>query len=536
MSKKAIESLDRYIRARYPIIGVVSHEESRVVASVKAVAQVRNRKVVTWSLTQGLKQVALNESDNGFSPVYRFDEEATASEFVALDEILRFKAKSEDDAVLFVMRDLHGLIGNSSRGFDPRLVRYLREIALKFETTLHSMILLSPTLPVPPDLEKTMVTIDWPLPDAEELRDILLRCEADLPNRIAKKLDIASREQLTQAMMGLTAFEAGSVLMSSIAATAELSDACIPFIVKEKAQIIKKDGTLEYYDKSVTMSEVGGLWNLKEYAQIKKSAFSAEARAAGVDAPKGVLLVGVPGTGKSLSAKAIAGGTMPLLRMDVGSLMGGLVGESEQNVRKALKVAEAVAPCVIWMDEIEKAIGGVESSAQSDGGTLARVFGTLLTWMQETTAPVYVVATANDVRALKPEFLRRFDDVVWVDLPHAQARAQILKVHLDKRGHSPDLWTGEEIGAVIDATWGFSGAEIEKVVKAAIEKSFFQKAHLSPLHLLEAAKRIIPISMTMGEKIDELRAWANDRAVMADEPLEPKPVAVATSASRMADL
>jgi SpoVK/Ycf46/Vps4 family AAA+-type ATPase len=147
------------------------------------------------------------------------------------------------------------------------------------------------------------------------------------------------------------------------------------------------------------------LWNLKEYAQIKKSAFSAEARAAGVDAPKGVLLVGVPGTGKSLSAKAIAGGTMPLLRMDVGSLMGGLVGESEQNIRKALKVAEAVAPCVIWMDEIEKAIGGVESSAQSDGGTLARVFGTLLTWMQETTAPVYVVATANDVRALKPEFL-----------------------------------------------------------------------------------------------------------------------------------
>jgi hypothetical protein len=184
MSKKAIESLDRYIRARYPIIGVVSHEESRVLASIKAVAQVRNRKVVTWSLTQGLKQVALNESDNGFSPVYRFDEEATASEFVALDEILRFKAKSEDDAVLFVMRDLHGLIGNSSRGFDPRLVRFLREIALKFETTLHSMILLSPTLPVPPDLEKTMITIDWPLPDADELRDILaVRSRPSEPDR-----------------------------------------------------------------------------------------------------------------------------------------------------------------------------------------------------------------------------------------------------------------------------------------------------------------------------------------------------------------
>lgn len=531
MPNKCAIYLDRYIRARYPVIGIISHEESRVMTTITALAQARKRLIVTWSLTQGLKQHV--EDDQQVK--YRFDEESTASEFIALEEILKFQTKDPSDAVLFVLKDIHGLLGNASRGYDPRLVRYLREIALKFETTLHSVILLSPALPVPPDLEKTMVLIDWSLPDADELRDILSRCEADLPDRFPKKLN-GNREQVIQAMIGLTATEAGLVLMSSIAATMELSESCIPYIVKEKAQIIKKSGVLEYYDTSVTMSQVGGLENLKRYAQVKKAAFSAEARNAGVDAPKGVLLVGVPGTGKSLSAKAIAGGTMPLLRMDVGSLMGGLVGESESNVRQALKVAEAVAPCVLWLDEVEKAIGGVESSAQSDGGTLARVFGTLLTWMQETTAPVYVVATANDVRALKPEFLRRFDDVVWCDLPHAKARADIFKVHVEKRGQNLQDWIPEEINNVVASTWGFSGAEIEKAVKSAIETAFFEGLKLTPDHVHNACKRIVPISQTMGEKIDELRAWANDRAVMADVSLETRP-AIATPKSKiLADL
>lgn len=537
-SDKALETLDRYIRARYPIIGVTSHEENWVMKRIEAVAKTRNRVIVTWSMTQGLKQEKPMDAGADWSPTYVFDD-GTQAEYYALDTVLNFKAKTkvtgETDKVLFVIKDLHGLLGSSNRGFDPKLVRYLREIAFKFETTMHSMILLSPTLPVPPDLEKTIVLLEWPLPDTDELNGILSVCETDLPSRIPVKLN-GDRERLIQSMMGLTSFEAGSVLMASIAATGELSEDCIPFIVKEKAQIIKKSGVLEYFDTSVTMSQVGGLVNLKKYASRKKMAFTTEAKNAGLDAPKGVLLVGVPGTGKSLSAKAIAGGTMPLLRMDIGNLMGGIVGESESNVRQALKVAEAVAPCVLWIDEVEKAIGGVESSNQSDGGTLARVFGTMLTWMQETTAPVYVVATANDARSLKPEFLRRFDNVMWVDLPNCNARQEILKVHLEKRGYSLESLGDDDIQTIVNLTWGFSGAEIEKAVKTAIETAFFNGEELTGKYIVAGAREIIPVSVTMAEQIETLRSWANDRALQADEPLEPRPEQVSSAPSRMADL
>lgn len=534
MLKNAVEQLDRYIRARNPIIAISSYEEARVMGSIMAVAKGRSRKVISWSLTQGLKQEQPLDAQSSWSPEYSFDQETTASAYAALAEILDFQAKSERDAVLFVLKDIHGLLKAGS-SYDPQMVRFLREISTKFESTLHSVIMLSPVVPVPPDLEKTMVMIEWPLPDTDELRDILNRCENDLPSRITKNLD-GCREGFIQSMRGLTAFEAGSVLLAAIAATGELSDRCIPYIVKEKAQIIKKSGTLEFYDTSITMAEVGGLEELKKYSARKKRAMTAEARAKGLDAPKGVLLVGVPGTGKSLSAKAIAGGTMPLLRMDVGSLMGGLVGQSESNVREALRIAEAVSPCVLWLDEVEKAIGGVESSAQSDGGTLARVFGTLLTWMQETSSPVYVVATANDVRALKPEFLRRFDDVVWVDLPNRQARENILNVHLSKRGYSIQAISDEKRSAILDATWGFSGAEIEKAVKSSIETAFFEDHELSGDDVLNAVQTLVPISQTMPEKIDELRSWASNRAIMADAPLEKKPDMVATAVSRMSDL
>ncbi len=312
--------------------------------------------------------------------------------------------------------------------------------------------------------------------------------------------------------------------------TRELGECVIPVIVKEKAQIIRKSGVLEFYDTSVTMAQVGGLHHLKQYAAIKRNAFSAAARAAHVDAPKGVLLVGVPGTGKSLAAKAIAGGQMPLLRMDVGKLLGGgHVGEGEGNTRAALKVAEAVAPCVLWLDEIEK--GMADNGGASDGGVMMRVFGTLLTWMQETTAPVYVVATANDVRSLRPELLRRFDDVMWVGLPNAAGRREIIDVHLDKRGYHTSFDV-EQYEPVVSATWGFSGAEIEKVVKAAVETAFFESAPLTIGHLLDAAANIVPISVTMKDQIDELVRWSNERSVRpADEPLEPKPKAEARRAT-----
>jgi len=508
------DQLDRFIRARYPIIGISSHEETRVLDAIKAITKrgKKTRLVIEWSCTAGMEGIAQIEPgllDAGYDAV-----KAREGDFqdptAALEYIVKFDSAAEHEPVLFVMKDLHEIIK-----LDLRVRRFLRDIAAKFETSLHNLILLSPNLSIPADLEKTVVLLDWPLPTVEELGTILRDFERDVADAINPddiNLDEnGKREAVVEAMRGLSAVEANSALRSAVVANKRLDIGVIPFIVKEKAQIIRQSGVLEYFDTAVTMQDVGGLENLKEYAAIQRAAFGAKARAAGVDAPKGLLMVGLPGTGKSLSAKAIAGGVMPLLRMDVGALMGSLVGQSESNMRQALKVSEAVAPCVLWVDEIEKALGG--SGGELDGGTTTRVFGTLLTWMQETTSPVYVVATANDVRSLRPELLRRFDDIMWVDLPNTSERGQILGVHLAKRGYNNFLSTDEFL-SVVKATNDFSGAEIEKVVKAAVKKSFFECRDLTADDLLTSARDITPISVTMRDQVQNLRQWAKERSVL----------------------
>lgn len=504
MKEKPAALLDRYLRARYPVIVIVSHEETRVIDEIKTLAAGYDqpKQVIQWTYTRGM----FTEEPNSRNVKEAFGEE-TIEPSAALDRIIADQQDQKHPETIYVMRDIHPML------VDPRVIRQLRDVAAAFEASRDNLILISPVFQVPADLEKTVALIDWPLPDTSELTGILNRCEVDLPKKINVTLN-GSRELVVQAMQGLTAFEASSVLLSAVVATRELGESAIPHIIKEKAQIIRKSGVLEYYDTTVTMGSVGGLGALKQYAQVKRAAFSEKARAAGVDAPKGVLLVGVPGTGKSLSAKAIAGGQMPLLRMDIGALMGGLVGQSEANMRSALKVASAVAPCVLWVDEIEKALS--TNGSESDGGTSGRVFGTLLTWMQESTSPVYIVATANDARALKPELLRRFDDVYWVDLPDAAARAEILAIHLEKRRHCAEMASE----ALVSAVWGFSGAEIEKVVKSAVETAFFDGNDLTEAYLMDAARSIVPVSRTMKEQIKVLREWAKDRARDAGEPLE----------------
>lgn len=499
---KTTLTLENYIRARYPIIVILSHEESRVMGEIKALASSKTRRarLVKWTYTQGLVEFA----PDGDKPIEDTEDPAAALEHV-------IKTKPETIPTIYVFCDLHPMLS------DAKIVRQLRDVAAAFETSKDNLILLSPTMQIPADLEKTVALIDFPLPDYEELSGILQSCETNLPEKIKVSLN-GSREHVIQSLQGLTAFEASSVMLSAVVATRELGESAIPHIVKEKAQIIRKSGVLEFFDTSVTMNNVGGLQHLKKYAAIKRHAFSEKAKAAGVDSPKGVLLLGPAGTGKSLSAKAIAGGQMPLLRMDVGALMGGLVGQSEANMRAALKVAEAVAPCVLWVDEIEK---GLAQGGDLDGGTSSRVFGTLLTWMQETKAPVYVVATANNAQSLKPELLRRFDDIFFCDLPNAKSRSEIFSIHLTKRNQSESFVTNE----LVSATWGFSGAEIEKVVKAGIETCFFNDTKLSATALVVHAQQIVPVSRTMAEPIKKLREWAQLRARMAGDELEPEPSA-----------
>jgi len=506
--------LNQLIRARYPLIAIVSHEESRVMSAIKTVAkdmQLTNgtrvpRVVVEWALTTGLVGV------QGITGAEYTDPNA------ALSYIANFDEKGVETPTLFVLKDLHRIMEN-----DLQVIRYLRDISVRFETRKHNLILLSPAMSVPTDVEKQMALIDWPLPDIAELESIMRQAEMDLPQGTPVTLN-GSRDSVIQALRGLTDSEAANVLKAGVVATGELGDGVLPHILNEKKQIIRKSGILEYFEATITMSDVGGLDQLKDYANRKRTAMSAKARAAGVDTPKGVLLVGVPGTGKSLSAKAIAGGVYPLLRLDVGKLLGGgRVGEAEGNITSALKVAEAVSPCVLWMDEIEKAMA--DNGGASDGGVMQRVLGSLLTWMQETTAPVYTVATANNISALRPELLSRFDDVCFVGLPDSISRLEILTVHLTKRG----VKLPKDVSAVIDATWGFSGREIEKVVKFAVERAFFEEKKLTVAHLLQAAQGIVPTSETKKAEIEALTEWAKGKAIMAGRPLEAKSASAKTN-------
>lgn len=515
-TQQAAEKLDRYIRARYPVIAVLSHEERRVLQAVCAVAGQRGRQVYAWTITHGLRALTgRKEFENSNEPIAALEAMLTEASMIEADP-------DHNPPAVFVLCDLHPYLG------DPMIVRYLRDVAARFETCRHTLVLLSPALAIPADLEKTAVLIDWPLPGRDELSAILEQCERDLPARIPVTLN-GSRAAVVQAMSGLTQFEAGSVLLSAIAATGEMGDSAIPHIVAEKAQIVRRSGLLEYFATDVTMAHVGGLPYLKQYADVKRSTFRDDARLFGLEPARGVLLLGLPGTGKSLAAKAIAGGKRPLLRMDIGALMGSLVGQSEANFRAATKVAEAVAPCVVWLDEIEKALG---TGGDLDGGVSSRMLGAILTWMQETTAPIYFVATANDVRALRPELIARFDDVLFVDLPNQADRAEVLAVHLRKRGRDPQAFDLERVAA---ATRQFVGRELERVVRSALETAFFNNQELTTDHLVQAAGQIVPIAVTMDAQIQDLRAWAKNRASRANDPLEPRP-SPADTRSRSADL
>ncbi|HCR70738.1 MAG TPA: hypothetical protein DIW23_04785 [Anaerolineae bacterium] len=518
-----VNLLNRYICARYPVIAILSHEESRVLTEINKLAKqkIHSARVIKWTITDGL----VEETKEGTKKYDNTSEPAEAlsqileNKFALISTDSGSKAKTAQPSIFYVICDLHHMLN------DAMIVRQLRDIANKFQNNTDNLILISPSMQIPTDLEKTVAVIDYPLPDMEELSTILKKCETDLPDKVKINLDGDARDLVTRSLQGLSSFEASSTLLSAVVATGELGASAVPHIVAEKAQIIKKSGVLEFFDTSVTMQNVGGLKILKDYANIQRLSFSENARNEGIDTPKGVLFVGVPGVGKSLFAKAVAGGELPLLRMDVGALMGGLVGQSEANMRSALKVAEAVSPCVLWVDEIEKSLG----TNDLDGGTSSRVFGTLLTWMQETKASVYVVATANDAKMLKPELLRRFDDIFWVDLPNASSRREIFEIHLTKRNKPVSLITDE----LINATWGFSGAEIEKVVKASVKAAYFAGKKLTTDCLIENAKEIVPIQKTMGEKINELRRWAKERARFAAEPLEEQVIQTTSSTRKV---
>lgn len=493
--------IETLIRARYPIIYIVSWEEKRVEDAIRAITQVRGKKLLYWSITQGIVNNLANRDDTTRDPM------------AALDYVI----DSRDQAV-FLFKDLHPFLN------DVRLVRRLRDLTYALKTSYKTLIILSPILTLPSELEKEVTVIDYALPSLQDLDNLLTGIISNMKAnpQVDTNLSQEEREQVLKAALGLTNTEAENVFAKSLVEKRKFD---VDVVLSEKEQIIRKSAILEYYRASDAFADVGGLDLLKDWLSKRAVAFTEKARDFGLPAPRGVLMLGVQGCGKSLSAKAVAGlWKLPLLRMDVGKIFGGIVGQSEENIRKAIRIAESTAPNVVWIDELEKGFSGTQSSGISDGGTTARVFGTFISWLADKTAPCFVVATANDVSALPPELLRkgRFDEIFFVDLPSEDERKEIFTIHLNKRKRDPKNF---DLNALAEASPGFSGAEIEQAVIAALYNAFDQEREVTTEDIVGAVKESVPLSMTMKERIDVLREWAGTRARPASS-IEPEPSVV----------
>ncbi len=491
--------LETLIRARYPILYVVTSEEMRVAELVLEVAQNRQKKVFEWSCSTGLVPAgsSIQSQKTRNAP--------TRDPLAALDYVI-----DQVEPALFVFKDFHPFLGRGNYA----VIRRLKEIALHLKNSFKTIILVSPVMEIPTELEKEITVLTYPLPSRDDLNALLDRIVADVRQfqQVTIDLDVAGRERLVQAALGLTLGEAENVFAKIIVKEERLSAHDVNEVFAEKQQIVRKNGLLEYYSSSESFEQVGGLAMLKEWLNKRGLAFSSEARAFGLPAPRGILMLGVQGCGKSLCAKAISNQwQLPLLRFDMGRMFGSLVGSSEENVRRAIAVAESIAPAILWVDEIDKAFAGTQGSGFSDGGTTARVFGTFLTWLSEKSAPVFVAATANDISQLPPELLRkgRLDEIFFVDLPARDERLDVFRIHLRKRGRDE---TRFDLQALADGSPDFSGAEIEESINSALYDAFYRNEELATSHILEALAQTVPLAKTMDEQIHRLRAWAEGRA------------------------
>jgi SpoVK/Ycf46/Vps4 family AAA+-type ATPase len=376
----------------------------------------------------------------------------------------------------------------------------LRNLESSLRSTPHSLILCSGQWTPPADLDESLTLLDLPLPDADDLRQLI----SSIGLNSGSALDPAVLDELTQACSGLSEMRVRQVAARALARRGSIGADDLAEVLEEKRQAIARSEVLEFCRSDSGTEAIGGHDSLKSWLQQRHRAFSEEARRFGLPLPRGVLLVGPQGTGKSLTAKAIARSwSMPLLRLDVGRLFAGLVGASEARTRDMIQLAEAMAPCVLWIDEIEKGFGG---DGRSDGGTSQRVLANVLTWMAEKSSPVFVVATANGVDQLPPELLRkgRFDEIFLLDLPSESERQSILELHLKQRRPGVTL----PLETVVSRCEGFSGAELEQTVIEAMHLAFAEHRELSETDLIRAASQLIPLSRTASESLAQLKEWA----------------------------
>lgn len=528
--KKIITSsigFDRYIQARYPILLVPSPEEARVEeelnASIKTIKVPKSQKpwrLLIWSHSDGwITGDGEDIDDKEGDPI------ETLQKIRKGTKIGNIKLPTAEEpavgGVVFLLRDFHPFFQAA-----PIVQRLLRDCAKEFQGVERTIVLCMPYNQLPKDLERDVQLVEFSLPKREIMSTMVAGFLNDNKAVIG---DVGEDEKvnITEACLGLTTNEAMSAMAKGVVDWTTLKragEASPPpissFVLDEKAASIRKNGVLEWYNNSCNMEEIGGLSQLKKWLTIRKQAFTEKARKFGLPAPRGLMLVGTPGCGKSLSAKACAANFgVPLIKLDVGRVFAGLVGQSEANMRSAIQTAEAVGRCVLWIDEIEKAFAGLGSSGSTDSGVSSRVFGSFITWMQEKTAPVFIIATCNKILGLPPELTRkgRFDDIFFVDAPDVDEREEIFKIHIKKRGRDPEKFDLKELAKEAK---GFSGAEIEEAVITALFTAFYRDDDLQMDYLKSAIYNTTPLSKSQAANLAEMRDWADKYAQNASKEKE----------------
>lgn len=493
--KDSLHDLELLFRARHGLIHLDTAEEDRASALLAHVADRLGLPFFTWTRSRGLSRADLGSS------LYESDEASKALQHVAVSNL----------EGVYHFRSLIGSLAGKDL-----LISILKDAARNLEN-FRGAIVLTGSEELPSSLREITSHVTLPGPSDDEFRELLSRIIRDLSQRqhVEVSLREEERTQLVRHLSGLTLMEAEKILTKAIIEDGSLGAADIQHVIDAKRKVVEREGLLEYYPVETTLAGVADLVTLKAWLKKRRAVVQDPERAVefGLSFPKGVLLLGVPGCGKSLAAKAVAAEwRLPLLKLDPSNLYNKYIGESESNFKRAMRAAERMAPVVLWIDELEKAFA---SGGGEDGGVSQRILGTFLSWMQDRRGDVFVVATANDIQSLPPEFLRkgRFDEIFFVDLPDGQTRTEVFRIHLARRGHDPEHF---DLLLLAEETTGFSGSEIEEVVVSALYTAFSSEAALTTDAIRQEIAVTKPLSVTMGERIHAMREWATGRAVRAN--------------------
>ena len=470
------------LKARYPIIYISTYEEERLEYIIKyCTKKYVSRTYYSWDFVDGYQG---NPNDTGF---------AAKNPLEALELVEKL---TPETASVFVLKDYDNFLKDLS------IIRKLKNLSRTLKTQPKNLIIISPEINIPDTLREFVTLIEFPLPSYNEINEELFRLMTSLKQDVSEDLLIS----LTTACQGLSLERIRRVLSKVIAQSGMIDETSPRLILEEKKQIIQQTQLLEFRTADKNIKDLGGLDNFKDWLRIRSEAFSPAAQEYGLPYPKGLLLVGVQGTGKSLAAKTVANEwNLPLLRLDFGRLFASLIGQSESRVRKMIQIAEALSPCVLWVDEIDKAFAGAQSNG--DSGTTSRVLSTFLTWMSEKMSPVFVVATANNIEWIPPEIIRkgRFDEVFFLALPTKEERKAIFEVHLRKA--RPERIAEFELGVLSDLSKDFSGAEIEQVVIEAMRLGYSKERDFQTEDLLISIQKLVPLARTKNKELTLLKSW-----------------------------